>query len=126
VREDLDATVERIRLMHGLQRVLPAVEAHGAQQAAARCQHKAQRVAAEVGAPAARQAATVVSSGGGRRVPHSLPGSALGDALHAVCMRCQTNTGGMACRGPALLAGGCNLLHEGWLTWRSFYGCCCA
>jgi hypothetical protein len=41
VREGLDATVERIRLMHGLQRVLPALEAHEARQAAEQRVHEA-------------------------------------------------------------------------------------
>lgn len=57
VREGLDACVERVRLKHGLQRVLPVVQAHEAQQQQEQQAHEAACTAIEAHNDAAREEA---------------------------------------------------------------------
>lgn len=57
VREGLDATVDRIKRMHGLQRVLPVVQAHEVQQEQEQRQHEAICATIQARNDAAREAA---------------------------------------------------------------------
>ncbi len=57
MREGLDATVDRIRRMHGMLRVLPLVQAHGAWQEQEQREHEATCAAIQARNEAAREAA---------------------------------------------------------------------